>query len=69
MKTDTKYAYQTYFKLEGILLNFKSLIAPEIRLRFCISFVTNRNRATCTHHMSAHSLETLSTRTRSRPSV
>jgi len=69
MKTDTKYGYRTYFKFEGILLNFKSLIAPEIRIRFCIYFVTARKRATCTNHMSAYRLETLSARTRSRPSV
>jgi len=69
MKTDTKYRYQTYFPFEGILLSFKSLIAPEIRLRFYISFVTARKRATCTNHVSAHSLETLSAKTRSPPSV
>jgi len=69
MKTDTMYGYHTYFKFEGILLNFKSLIAPEIRVRFRIYFVTARKRATCSSHMSAYSLETLSARTRSRPSV
>ena len=69
MKTDAEYVYWIYFKFEGIPLNFESLIAPELCVRFCISFGTAWKRATCTNHMSAYSLETLSARTCSRPSV